>query len=253
MNTVIIIVDFDNFFGTDLSSTSPEDLEFAFKEFIVVAESNFEDFDYLQIRLYGGWYKETILTTQASLLQQLLFSVNLFPKIKGGKVLRGSVEMVSSLYEIPEFTWGYTHKEVDGMKPVRINFGQIDLICDSNRPTCPKFILNKFTKKKDKSCAVDGCFNIQKNIFKGIEQKMVDTLIACDIVSIATQENIAGLIVISDDQDHFPSMALAMKKKELNHNDNFQGVLLLFKNEQKLEFVKDFLNPFNIKIIHYHE
>jgi hypothetical protein len=248
LSTIIIIVDFDNYFGTDLSKTSSEDLEFAFKEFISYAEKEFTQFNSIEIRLYGGWYRGTILTAQASILQQLLFGVTVFPKIKMDKIIRGSVNMVSSLYEIPEFTWGYTHKEADGMKPVRINFDKVDVICDSNRPNCPKFILNKFTKSKDKTCAVDGCFNIQKNVFKGIEQKMVDTLIACDIVSISDVENIAGIIVVSDDQDHFPSMALAMKRQEFKKESDFEGILLLFQNEQKVEFVKEFLEPFSIKI-----
>jgi len=72
---------------------------------------------------------------------------------------------------------------------------------------------------------------------------MVDTLIACDVISASEDERIIGVLVISDDQDHLPSLALAsMKKKE-----NIQSIVLGIKNEQVNEFVTAFMQPFNIK------
>ena len=231
-----------------MSKLSSETIEFSFKELLSLIEKEYNNVTKIHFRLYGGWYKELQLTHQASILQQLLYHVNVFPKIKGDKIIHGSITVVTSLYEIPEFTWAYTYKDTDGIKPVRINFDEVHDLCNVNRPNCPKFILNKFTKSKDKTCAVNGCNNVHKNVFKGIEQKMVDTLIACDIISITEDKNINGLVVISDDQDHFPAMALASKKRELIINQTFDGIMLLFRNEKKIEFITEFLKPFNIKI-----
>lgn len=249
MRTVAVIIDFDNYFGSDVSKLSPESMEFSFSEIVNLCEIKFAGVEYVNIRLYGGWYKETSLTKQASSLQQILYNVNVFPKVKDGKIIKGEIEMVSSLHDIPEFTWGHTHKETDGIKRVRINHECVDDLCNGNRENCPKFILYKFTDKKDKKCAVSGCENVQKNVFKGVEQKMVDTIIACDVLSMADNDSIHGLILISDDQDHFPSLALAKRKQELKQERNLEGVILGIRNEQKLEFVANFLKPFNIDTI----
>lgn len=249
MRSIAIIIDFDNFFGTDLSLINSESLELSFSELVNLCESKFRDFDSISIRLYGGWYNEMSLTKQASSLQQLLYNVNVFPKVQKGKVINGSIEMVSELYGIPNFKWGYTHKETNGIKRVRIDFDKVDYVCSNNRDSCPKFILYNFTRNKDKKCKVEGCNSIHKDIFKGIEQKMVDTLIACDILSFAEEEKTKGMVVISDDQDHFPSLALALERQKAKQTRNLEDIILVIQNELKYQFISDFLKPFEIQTI----
>jgi len=243
LKTVVILIDYDNYFGSDVSKISAEQMEFSLKEMILLCESEFSDFNFVQIRLYGGWYKETTFTKVASEVQQLLSQVNVFPKVTSKGILNGSIELATSLHIKPEFIWGYTHKETQGVKRIRINHECADELCKDNRTTCPKYLLYKFTHSKERRCGVDGCENLQKNVFKGAEQKMVDTLIACDVISASEDDAIIGVLVISDDQDHLPSLALAsMKKKE-----NIQSIVLGIKNEQVNEFVTAFMQPFNIK------
>ncbi len=249
MKTIAVIIDFDNYFGTDLSKITSESLELALSELVNLCEEKFREFERISIRLYGGWYNEMSLTKQASGLQQLLYNVSVFPKVQNGKIIQGSIEMVSELYGIPDFTWGYTYKETNGIKHVRIDFDNVDELCSNNRQACPKFILYKFTKSKDKKCPVEGCNNIHKNIFKGVEQKMVDTLIACDILSIAEDETTKGLVVISDDQDHFPSLALAVEKQKTKRTRNLDDIILLIQNDMNHPFIAEFLKPFEIKTI----
>lgn len=249
MKTIVVIIDFDNYFGSDMSKISSEGLEYSFSELVNLCEANFLGCEKISIRLYGGWYNEMTLTKQASSLQQLLYNVTVFPKVQNGKAIQGTIEMVSELYGVPDFTWGYTYKETNGIKNVRIDFSQFDEICDNNRQNCPKFILYKFTKSKEKKCHVEGCNNIHRNIFKGIEQKMVDTLIACDILTIADEDFTQGIIVISDDQDHFPSLALASERQKAKQIKNLDNLILVIKNENIFEFISDFLTPFKIKTI----
>lgn len=243
MKTVVILIDYDNYFGADVSKISPEQMELSFKEMVRLCENEFSDFNSIQIRLYGGWYKETSFTKVASEVQQLLSQINVFPKVTEKGVLNGTVELATSLHIKPEFIWGYTHKETQGVRRIRINHDCADDLCKDNRTTCPKYLLYKFTDSKERKCGVDGCENLQKNVFKGAEQKMVDTLIACDVISASEDETIIGVLVISDDQDHLPSLALAsMKKKE-----NIQSIILGIQNEQVKDFVTAFMEPFNIK------
>ena len=243
METVVVLIDFDNYFGTDISKISPEGMEFSFKEIVALCESEFHNFNTIQIRLYGGWYKETSFTKSASEVQQLLRQVNVFPKVAFSRVLNGSIELATSLHLIPDFIWGYTHKETQGVKRIRLNHDCVDSHCKENRTVCPKYLLYKFTDSKEKKCFVEGCDNLQKDVFKGAEQKMVDTLIACDVISIAEDETIAGLLLISDDQDHLPSLALASVKKRRN----IQSIVLAIQNEKVEEFITNFMLPFNIK------
>jgi len=243
MKTVVILIDYDNYFGSDVSKISTERMELSYKELIRLCENEFSDFNSVQIRLYGGWYKETRLTKVASEVQQLLRQVKVFPKVTSKGILNGSIELATSLHINPEFIWGYTHKETQGVKRIRINHECADDLCKGNRTTCPKYLLHKFTDSKERKCGVEGCENLQKNVFKGAEQKMVDTLIACDIISTSEDETIIGVLVISDDQDHLPSLALASIKKK----ENIQSIILGIQNEQVKEFVSEFMQPFKIK------
>ncbi len=243
---VVVIIDFDNYLGTDVSKLTKEDLELTLTDIVIQCEKHFHGFDSIQIRLYGGWYHETTLTKQASAIQQLLSQINIFPKIGNGKILRGSVELVSSLFDIPNYNWQYTYKEKNGIPRIRINHDEIDLLCNSNRESCPKFILYKFTQKKTKQCHVPGCNHLHKDVFKGIEQKMVDTMIACDIISTVKNNEIKGVFVLSDDQDHFPSYAMAS-----TYSDQVDKIVIGVKNSdnQRFSLISNLLTPFNIKII----
>lgn len=249
MKTIAVIIDFDNYFGTDLNKITSESLEFAFSELVNLCEKKFHVFESISIRLYGGWYNEMSLTKQASGLQQLLYNVSVFPKVQNGRIINGSIEMVSELYGIPDFTWGYTYKETNGIKRVRIDFDKVDDICSNNRDSCPKFILYNITRNKERKCKVEGCNSVHKDIFKGIEQKMVDTLIACDILSFADEDTTKGLVVISDDQDHFPSLALAIERQRAKQTRNLEDIILVIQNEMKHQFISDFLKPFEIQTI----
>jgi len=243
LKTIAIIIDFDNYFGSDVSKLSSEFLEFTFKQWIKLCEQEFTGFNSIQVRLYGGWYKESTFTKLASKIQQLLSNVDVFPKVSDGRIVNGKIELATTLHIKPDFVWLHTHKETSGVKRIRINHECIDTMCVQNKDTCPKYTLYKFTDGKGKKCHIPSCENIHKDVFKGAEQKMVDTLIACDIISISQDRNMNGLILISDDQDHLPSLALASETK----TTNLQSIILGIRNEQTIDFISSFMSPFNIK------
>jgi uncharacterized LabA/DUF88 family protein len=250
-NMVIVIIDFDNYFRDIKSIDDSQRFELALSEIIDKCEEHFESIDKISIRLYGGWYQETSLTKQASIIQQLLSQISVFPKVKNNKITNGTVEMVSSLFEIPNVKWHYTYKEKNGIGRVRINHELVDDFCTMNKEQCPKYILYKFTAKKDKQCHISNCTHIHKDVFKGIEQKMVDTMIACDVISATKSENINGIFVLSDDQDHFPSYALASELVKQKGESVFPIILGITNNdEERNKLISTLLTPFdNIKII----
>lgn len=249
MKTIAVIIDFDNYFGVDFTLLDSEKLECSFCEIVEFCEKEFGKFETIDIRLYGGWYFENSLSKQASVLQQMLYNVNVFPKVieKEKRVIKGNINIISELHEMPGHIWSHTLKESNGIKRVKINNECDNTICESNRDVCPKYIMSKFTKSKVKKCSQTGCTNTNKNVFKGIEQKMVDTLIACDILSFADDESVKGLLILSDDQDHFPSIAVAMKKQEYKQDNKIESIILGIKNSYNFEFISSLLNPLNIK------
>lgn len=244
---IIVIIDFDNYFGTDVSKLTPELLELAFSDIVLICMNEFNKFNKVQIRLYGGWYNNTSLTKQASIVQQLLSRVNIFPIIKDSNIIHGNIRTVSSLYSVPGFEWYHTYKETNGIPRIRINHDLVDDFCKDNKTLCPKFLLYKLTANKEKKCHVDNCNNLHKNIFKGVVQKMVDTLLACDIISASEDEDVKGIFVLSDDQDHFPSFAIAQTKQIKKEEKS--KFLLGVKNKQKEPFITQILSPFNVKTI----
>jgi hypothetical protein len=243
MKYINVLIDFDNYFGIDIKKITPERIEFSLKELISLCETEFDEFNSIRFRLYGGWYCESSFTKQASTIQQILSSVNVFPKVSMTGIITGKIELATSLHIKPDFVWSYTHKETNGIKRIRINHDCADDICQQNRTTCPKFLLYKFTSSKDKKCHVSDCDNLQKNVFKGAEQKMVDTLLACDIISSVEDSAVGGLMIISDDQDHLPSLALASIKK----SSHIQSIVLGIQNERTIDFISTFMIPFQIK------
>ncbi len=243
---VVVIIDFDNYFGTDVSKLTKESLELTLVDVIIQCEQLFADFDRIQIRLYGGWYHGVTLTKQASVIQQILSQIDVFPKIEKGKIIRGDVDLVSSLFEIPNYSWQHTYKEKNGIPRIRINHEEVDDLCNLSRDSCPKFILYKFTQKKQKQCHVPGCDHLHKDVFKGIEQKMVDTMIACDVISTVKDSDIEGVLVLSDDQDHFPSYAIASK---YSNRDNKIVVGVKNTDAERFNLISNILTPFNVKII----
>ena len=242
---VVVIIDFDNYFGTDVALLTIENFELALTDIVVECEKKFKNFQRINIRLYGGWFHDTTFTKQASSIQLLLSQIQIFPKVKNGKVINGDVELVSSLYEIPNHKWQYTYKEKSGIPRIRINHDIIDDMCNNNRNLCPKYLIYKFTSKKQKQCHVSGCTHLHKNIFKGIEQKMIDTMIACDVISTVNDESIKGVFILSDDQDHFPSYALAS-----NNCKQQDKIVIGMKNNnvERFNFATSMLSVFNIEI-----
>lgn len=243
--TGIIIIDFDNLFKQDISDLTPEILEFEFKKFVsfVISENN--NLTEIIIRLYGGWYKDEALTNNASSIQQMLASVNVFPFINTSEriKIRGKIELASSLFSMPSLIWKGTYKEKHGVYNMRINRDALSTTCEDNPTLCPPKILNRFTKKKNKICSVEGCSSIHKNIFKAMEQKMVDTMIACDILSCSDEELIQNLIIVSEDTDIFPSLVLGKQKSR-----SPQSVSLLIKNERFKNTCEAYLVPFQINV-----
>lgn len=241
----IIIVDFDNFFNKPIELYTSEAIEYELKQIVALIIEKNEELEEIIIRLYGGWYKDEILTHRASILQQSLANINLLPYINPQKMRKvtGKIEIATSLFYLPDLVWKNTYKEKNGIPRLRIKDDLLNEICESNSSLCPPKILNKFTKDKSKACSVNECSIVHKEIFKGMEQKMVDTMMVCDIISFSDEDLVTEVIILSNDTDIIPSIVYAKEKSQRDIN-----YTLIIRNEQLLGFCEQYLKPFNISV-----
>jgi hypothetical protein len=71
---------------------------------------------------------------------------------------------------------------------------------------CPAKILQKFTTRPTRSCPVEACPVTAFTAFTTREQKMVDTMMTCDLLDLAHDEDVIGLAVVTADSDLLPPL-----------------------------------------------
>jgi hypothetical protein len=244
--TAVVLIDFDNLFKKDLSSYNENDFFVVFKNIVNEIVFDIPNINKINIRLYGGWFKENTLSSKASILVNILAQINLFPYIQINPLRRiyGSIEIATSLYGI-NYIWHNTLREKNGLPRLKVNTNLLTSICEENKNVCPAKILNKFTKSKNRICSVPGCTTKNKNVFISIEQKMVDTMLSCDLISFCNEIDIKYILLFSDDTDFFPPLALG--SHIISESD--KKITLAIKNALLLDNYKEILEPFNVEII----
>ena len=195
------------------------------------------------IRIYGGWYQDDTLTNRASQLLSILklISDGIFPVVIEQRKIEGSIDMVFSLFKVSH-VWYNTYQERSGLPKLRIAHANVGDHCSMNKNSCPVHILSRFTRAKSKLCHVDGCLTKQDDVFIQRTQKMVDTMMACDVLSFCEEQNVGGVYIASDDIDLFPAIALG---RNIN---NSMPLFLLVLNKKRFDYYSATLSDFNIKI-----
>jgi len=231
--TAVIIIDFDNFIPGDLTDISSNELEGRLKGLVRSALDESSEVETILIRLYGGWYKKESFTDRASALQQKLAAIKIFPYIdlQTRSFVRGKIELATTLVDLPRVVWHNTLVERDGISRVRIDRTKLTQACEVNKSSCPIKILENFTKKKNKLCKTLSCTVIHKDAIKGVGQKMVDNMIACDFLTITSDFLAKVILFVSDDTDHFPSILLGAS----NVNDRSRKIILGVYNKSYQE------------------
>ena len=92
--SVVVIVDFDNFFPGQLHNYTIQELESFFTKIINLIFSEHNDTHNIIIRLYGGWYQGNVYTQKASLLATYLQQIDIFPIIRDIQLMAQSFNCV---------------------------------------------------------------------------------------------------------------------------------------------------------------
>jgi hypothetical protein len=206
-NEAILLIDFDNIcHGLDPSG---EELVPKINRWISLAVRVIPQATFVRIRLYGGWLNEGTLTTLASMLLAGI-PRDLFPVVDrssgSDRILRGSVDLATRLVGVPQIEWGHTYQEKRGIPRLRMVERPRPDGCVAH-DNCPIDLLQKMSRRTDRECHTTGCLVRNNSAFLLREQKMVDTLMSCDIIEYSRQGR--HIIVMSNDLDLLPSVATA--------------------------------------------
>lgn len=245
MKTIGVLIDFDNIFPKAINLYTVDNITCVLQKILDVVKVNIIDAEIIRIRLYGGWYMNTTPTQRASVVSSMLTSLNnsLFPIISSPyKRLLGSVDLAIQLYG-QSYIWYNTFRERAGIPKLRIDHNAVGDKCDDDPETCPVKILKWFTEKKSRICKRPDCNTAHNSVFFERTQKYVDTMLACDIISMSMDSDIESVYVVSDDVDHFPAFAVSY-----HHPNAAASLRLIISNDYNEALYNSILTPFGVDI-----
>lgn len=238
MSKSIVILDFNNIFTDQPNSSQIKLLIDTVLERIFLSNSQIDE---INVRVYGGWFKDDVLTQRASVVMQFIKSSDFFPIIVNGRRrIRGSIEFVDRINGL-DLLWRNTHREKKGLPRIIVNNGIERPHCSDNKENCPIEIIKKFSKSSTKICPVAECSLTNDSIFIRLGQKMVDTMMVCDILTYG-EEGCSEICVLTDDVDLLPAIALC----KLKHGDT--KVSLGIKNKKNRELYSRMISPIPVEV-----
>lgn len=229
-------------FTGDLTLISSNDIEAKLMVPIREILSNHTDINRIYIRVYGGWYQQGSLTDKASTAFTLLSGIDCtIPLQNGERWVRWEMENVISAYGTNHF-WDNTYRQKNGLPRIIVKTDAQKGKCGINKIHCPVEIVKKISKGPGKICQVKNCTLKAEDIFQTFGQKMIDTMMACDILTIAEEQETEAIVVMTDDVDMLPALVVSSLK--------YKRVSYYIATHNKQHATQDFpsiLNQYNIK------
>lgn len=249
MNKVAILTDFDNWFPNKLDDLPPDAIIDFVNRLVQRAIDTCDEVEEISALLYGGWYADTVLTPKASFLSALLPTLErIFPvRSKDGKrLIHGNVNLATQLYD-SSFVWYNSYREHFGIPKLRVDHSKLGDLCDANDDHCPIKIMKRFTKHKGSECRIEGCSVKHSEVFFQKEQKYVDTMLVCDIITIGLDDEYTDVYLASDDCDLFPAFATLNRLMYTLGEKNIRKHLVI-KNANDERPYKRLLAPFDVDV-----
>lgn len=163
--------------------------------------ASFQD---VRVRLYGGWYSQGGLSNSGSRLTQEISRI--FPiaiAVQGQIVHRIHCEIASSLVDNRAHVLGWTHRQRHGIRSV---------LARKSPPLCASqgaCVIDAVVSWSRGACPIAGCSVKVKDAFAYGEQKLVDTLLCCDVLALSLRRPSPPIFVLSDDDDLMPAYVMA--------------------------------------------
>ena len=207
--SAVVLVDFQNVFFNLAFSDSYDWLPAELESFVAAAVAADTSPEWIAVRLYGSWVEDGLLTKQGSLAQQAIAQGPAFPLVVGRRVVAGEIELALSLVDLPSIRWPSFIKRQQGLSRVKIAKSLLPKNCIDDRTLCPIRSLQHFSHGRERKCSAAGCEVLNNQAFETTTQKMVDTLLACDLMELARKPATRAILVVTGDVDLMPAVATA--------------------------------------------
>jgi uncharacterized LabA/DUF88 family protein len=180
-------------------------LDVAVKILTQLPKPNAQELGLCEIRLYGGWYEMETMTKKAqalfvSIQKEFPKVINLPNKSEGSTPINISALLAVALNEDPSRLLFNTFRKKGGVNNVRIQKKE-DIGCLKN--DCTLLHLRNFLKNG--KCPAVSCSVAHGSLLYRSEQKLVDTMLSCDLL-YAEKQGFDHIVVVSDDDDFIPAI-----------------------------------------------
>lgn len=197
---VAILVDYDNLL---LDQKAAGLIDVATRVLMQLPQLTAQGRGTCEMRLYGGWYEGATMTKLAqelSVTMQVDFpTIIRVPNKSGGLTpITVNASLAVALSEDPAHLLFNTFRKKGKPNNVRVQNPQ-DAGC--TKSDCALTLLKKFLKSG--GCPAASCTATSTNLVYRSEQKLVDTMLACDLLHAQTQ-GLDYIVLVSDDDDFIP-------------------------------------------------
>ncbi|WP_225243459.1 NYN domain-containing protein [Janthinobacterium lividum] len=197
---VAILVDYDNLL---LSHKTAGLLDLATRVLMQLPKAEGQARGGCEMRLYGGWYEGTAMTKPAQdlsvALQASFPTVIRVPNRSGDlSALAVNASLAVSLIEEPAHHLFDTFRKKGKPQNVRVK-DPVDVGCTDAACTLP--LLKKLLRHG--SCPVASCAVSATDLVYRSEQKIVDTMLTCDLL-YAQHQGWDHVVLVSGDDDFIP-------------------------------------------------
>lgn len=207
-NTAVALVDLDNWHEADdlpIDATLRDVIAEVTAKLLEVAP----DTSFISIRLYGGWTESGALSQSASELATHLAAEDPFPIPVGERLVHGELHLAMSLSIDPTIELGDLCRLRLGPPRLKLAGKPRPAGC-VDQAACSAKALQKFTSKATRTCPTDGCSVTAAAAFATRQQKMVDTLMACDLLDYAHDPDVIAISMVTADIDLMPPLVHAL-------------------------------------------
>jgi hypothetical protein len=171
---------------------------------------------FVSIRIYGGWTESGAMSQDASAIAAQLPTVDPFPIPSYGRLVHGEVHLATTLSMCPTVELGDLCRTRQGPPRIRLANRPRPLGCIEPQ-SCAAKSLQKFTERGSRQCPTETCEVTAGVAFLTRQQKMVDTLMACDLLDFAHDPDVVAISVVTADTDLMPPLlqALALRRQPI--------------------------------------
>jgi len=162
--------------------------------------------DDVHIRLYGGWYDIAGLTSLGTVVTQEIaqhFPIAILATQGTNIVRRIFCELASSLIDSGPDILVWTFRRRRGIR------SRLTSLRPQNCAAGGQCLIQSVVKWSRGKCPIPGCNVTAEDAFSYCEQKLVDTLLCCDLVALAGRTPPPSIFVLSEDDDMMPAFLMA--------------------------------------------